>query len=79
MRGGEPTPVAAVILVGLLLAWPAAWNGYPLVFADSGTYLGQAIQLYLGWDRPPHYSLFLHALHWRISLCLLYTSDAADD
>jgi len=68
MRGGEPTPVAAVILVGLLLAWPAAWNGYPLVFADSGTYLGQAIQLYLGWDRPPHYSLFLHALHWRISL-----------
>jgi hypothetical protein len=68
MRGGEPTPVAAVILVGLLLAWPAAWNGYPLVFADTGTYLGQAILGYLGWDRPPHYSLFLYVLHWRVSL-----------
>ncbi len=61
-------PAGAVLLCGLLLAWPAAWNGYPLVFADSGTYLGQAILIYLGWDRPVHYSLFLHALHWRQTL-----------
>jgi hypothetical protein len=58
----------ALIAAGLLLAWPAAWNGYPLVFADTGTYLGQAIQRYLGWDRPPHYSIFLHLLHWRLTL-----------
>ncbi|WP_270937258.1 hypothetical protein [Falsiroseomonas oryzae] len=68
MRRRERTPLAAVLVAGLLLAWPAAWNGYPLVFADTGTYLGQAIRLYLGWDRPPFYSLFLHALHWRITL-----------
>ncbi len=67
MRNGT-TSAGAVILAGVLLAWPAAWNGYPLVFADTGTYLGQALQGYLGWDRPPHYSLFLHALHWRTSL-----------
>ena len=68
MSGREKVPVAAVLAAGLLLAWPAAWNGYPLVFADSGTYLGQAILLYLGWDRPAFYSLFLHALHWRVTL-----------
>lgn len=62
------TPVAAVLLGGLILAWPAAWNGYPLVFADTGTYLGQALLLYLGWDRPATYSLFAHALHWRLTL-----------
>ncbi|MGG5822251.1 hypothetical protein [Falsiroseomonas sp. HW251] len=68
MAAREPVPAAAIVLAGLLLAWPAAWNGYPLVFADSGTYLGQALIGYLGWDRPPHYSLFLHLLHWRVSL-----------
>jgi hypothetical protein len=68
MAGREGVPAAAVLGAGLLLAWPAAWNGYPLVFADTGTYLGQAILIYLGWDRPPFYSLFIHALHWRVTL-----------
>jgi hypothetical protein len=45
------------------LLWPAAINGYPLVFSDTGTYLSQAVQHYLGWDRPIFYSLFLLALH----------------
>jgi hypothetical protein len=64
----EGTPWWGIALAGLLLAWPAALNGYPLVFADTGTYLNQAIRGYLGWDRPAFYSVFLHALHWRISL-----------
>lgn len=68
MSGREKVPLWAVLGAGLLLAWPAAWNGYPLVFADTGTYLGQAILIYLGWDRPPFYSLFIHALHWRVTL-----------
>jgi hypothetical protein len=66
--GGDATPPWAIGLAALLLIWPAAWNGYPLVFADTGTYLGQALMGYVGWDRPPFYSLFIHALHWRISL-----------
>jgi hypothetical protein len=68
MRERDGAPILAVLGAGLLLPWPAALNGYPLVFADSGTYLGQAILLYLGWDRPAFYSLFLHGLHWRTSL-----------
>ena len=31
---------AAVGVAALMPAWPAFWNGYPLVFADTGTYLG---------------------------------------
>ncbi len=62
------TPPWAIGLAAILLIWPAIWNGYPLVFADTGTYLSQALMGYVGWDRPPFYSLFVHALHWRISL-----------
>lgn len=62
--------IPPLVSAALLLAWPAAWNGYPLVFADTGTYLGQTLLLYLGWDRPPFYSLFLYATHWRLSLWL---------
>ncbi len=60
----------AHVAAALLLVWPAFWNGYPLVFADTGTYLGQALLHYLGWDRPPFYSLFLLFTHWRLSLWL---------
>ncbi len=58
---------AAFLLASLALLWPAAWNGYPLVFSDTGTYLSQAIQHYLGWDRPAFYSLFLYPLHMCIT------------
>jgi hypothetical protein len=51
------------LLCVLGLIWPALWNGYPIVFADTGTYLSQAMHRYLGWDRPVFYSLFIFALH----------------
>lgn len=53
----------AVLLAVPLLLWPAFYNFYPLVFADTGTYLSQAVERYLGWDRPVFYSLFLLPLH----------------
>jgi hypothetical protein len=55
--------LAPILLAAALLLWPALWNGYPLVFADTGTYLSQAIERYLGWDRPVFYSLFMFPLH----------------
>ena len=58
---------AALIVSAALLLWPALWNGYPLVFDDTGTYLSQAVHHYLGWDRPVFYSLFLLSLHLTIS------------
>jgi hypothetical protein len=53
-------PLAPVLLGTALPLWPAAINGYPLVFSDTGTYLSQAIHHYLGWDRPIFYQM-VHA------------------
>lgn len=47
-----------------LLLWPALYNGFPLIFSDTGTYISQAMELHLGWDRPPFYSFLLLALDW---------------
>jgi hypothetical protein len=58
---------APVVLAALLMLWPALLNGYPLVFADTGTYLSQAIDHSLGWDRPVFYSFFLLSLHMQLT------------
>ena len=55
--------LAAVVIASVLLVWPGFWNGYPLIFADTGTYIGHSLLIHLGWDRPPFYSLFLFATH----------------
>jgi len=60
---GSSHGIAPILLAAALLLWPAALNGYPLVFSDTGTYLSQAVHHYLGWDRPVFYSLFMLPLH----------------
>ena len=62
-HGDTRRTATALAISALLLLWPALWNGYPIVFDDTGTYLSQAIHRYLGWDRPIFYSLFLFPLH----------------
>ncbi len=59
--------VPSVLAAAALLLWPALWNGYPIVFADTGTYLSQALHLYAGWDRPVFYSLFMLPLHGTVT------------
>jgi hypothetical protein len=59
---------AAVILGAALLIWPAFFNGYPLLFSDSGGFLHQTLGPLMLWDKPYIYGPFLHAFHWRISL-----------
>jgi hypothetical protein len=58
----------AVPAAAALLLWPALWNGFPIVFADTGTYLSQAIHHYAGWDRPVFYSLFMLPLHATVTV-----------
>jgi hypothetical protein len=58
----------AVPAAAAFLLWPALWNGFPIVFADTGTYLSQAIHHYAGWDRPVFYSLFMLPLHATVTL-----------
>ena len=38
------------------------------MFADTGTYLAQAIHRFAGWDRPVFYSLFILPLHETVTL-----------
>lgn len=59
---------AAVLTGALLLIWPAFFNGYPLLFSDSGGFLHQTLGPLMLWDKPFIYGPFLHAFHWRISL-----------
>ncbi|MBK6627601.1 MAG: hypothetical protein IPJ87_10690 [Flavobacteriales bacterium] len=51
-------PARIVPLAALLLLGPALFNGYPLVYADTGTYLTSGFQLGIPADRPLGYGLF---------------------
>ena len=66
----ERRPWPGIVAGALLLCWPAALNGYPLVFADTGNYLGQALEHFVGWNAPPFYSFFLLATDLRLTLWL---------
>lgn len=46
-------PAATLLLLG-----PALWNGYPLVYADTGTYLTSGFEAAIPADRPIAYGLF---------------------
>lgn len=60
----------------LLLLLPALWNGFPLVFSDTGIYLDAAINHHVPIDRPLFYSVFALALHWKISLWPIVVAQA---
>jgi hypothetical protein len=60
--------VAGVGLGAALLVWPALWNGYPLVFSDTGGFLHQTLGPLMLWDKPYVYGPFLHLFHARLSL-----------
>jgi hypothetical protein len=47
---------------------PVHRDFYPIVFADTGTYLSQAVNRYAGWDRPVFYSLFMLPLHATVTV-----------
>lgn len=64
----DRTALLALPAAAALLLWPAVWNGYPIVFADTGTYLSQAIHRHAGWDRPVFYSLFMLPLHAKVTV-----------
>jgi hypothetical protein len=59
---------AAVLVGAALLIWPAFFNGYPLLFSDSGGFLHQTLGPLMLWDKPYVYGPFLHLFHWRVSL-----------
>lgn len=60
----------------ILMLLPALWNGFPLVFSDTGIYLEAAINHHVPIDRPLFYSVFALLLHWKISLWPIVVAQA---
>lgn len=51
-------PLAALAMIAALL-WPALWNGFPIVFYDTGGYLDAAVSGILANGRSTVYGMFL--------------------
>jgi hypothetical protein len=75
-RFGGAAGWLAILAGAALLAWPAALNGYPLVFSDTGGFLHQTLGPLMLWDKPWVYGPLLHALHGRLTLWLPLAAQA---
>jgi len=67
----EDAPIgisAAIVLGALILSWVAIYNGFPLLFWDSGAYIGLAVDNGFWWPRSRSYSEFILMLHQERSL-----------
>jgi hypothetical protein len=58
----------AIAAAALLLCWPAFYNGFPLVYGDSASYIETLDPRKAHWARPVFYTLFLFPFHWRVWL-----------
>ncbi len=58
----------AILAGAVFLIWPAFFNGYPIVFSDTGGFLEQALMPDMGWDKPWIYGPFLTPFHARLTL-----------
>lgn len=50
--------LAGAVMLAVLL-WPALWNGFPIVFYDTGGYLARPFEAALGMGRSAFYGVFL--------------------
>jgi len=68
-RAGEGLKTAAAIaLVTSMFLGIAVWNGFPLMFYDTGAYLAEGLQGAFLVERSPVYSMFLAAAGSAVSL-----------
>ncbi|MBV8912544.1 MAG: hypothetical protein JOZ05_05825, partial [Acetobacteraceae bacterium] len=67
-RSGAVASLLSILVSAGLLLWPALLNGYPLLFGDSGVYLGDGIHLHMSWPRPLFYGLFMLPLHLKTTV-----------
>lgn len=68
--------VILLLIVSIVLIWPAIHNGYPLVYSDSGTYIAAGFSKQTPVDRPIIYSLFVRHMSLSYSLWLVLISQA---
>jgi len=53
------TPIYTSIVLSLLCLFPSLFNGFPLVFSDTGTYIFSGFNLSVPADRPINYGIFI--------------------
>jgi len=58
----------AILVATLLLTWPALYNGYPLLYDDSASYIDTIDPRLAMWARPIFYTLFLRPFHMHVTL-----------
>src|SRR5690349_2456283 len=63
--------VLSIILLCPILLSVALWNGFPIIFYDTGAYMLQGLGHVFLAERSPVYSLFLEASGGRVSLWLV--------
>jgi hypothetical protein len=51
--------IGSIILGAILLMLPSFYNGFPLVYSDTGMYIRSGMELFVPDDRPIVYGLFL--------------------
>lgn len=77
-KAGAPpfTLIPALLLLTPLLLGVAVWNGFPLVFYDTGAYIAQGLAGAFFVERSPIYSLLLPATGAFLSLWLTAAAQA---
>ncbi len=68
--------LAAIGVVGAVLLWPAAYNGYPLIYPDSALYIALSFAPQEYVPRGLSYPLLIHGLHLGYSLWLVILTQA---
>lgn len=61
-------PLLYYFVTGLILVVPALYNKAPLVYSDTGTYLGSARSLLPPLDRTVGYGFIVRAVNWQSTL-----------
>ncbi len=60
--------ILPVLFGTLILSMIGLYNGYPLVYSDTGTYIGSGLQEFVPTDRPVSYGLFIKLFSFNVSL-----------
>lgn len=71
MGRGLIAPALAILAGAALLSWPIAFNGYPIVFSDTGALLDMGLLPSMGWDKPFVYGPLAVAISLHRSLFLV--------
>ncbi len=69
--------LAAIVLLTPVFLYAAAWNGFPLMFFDSGAYVLEGFHRFFVPERSPVYSLFLAYAHGRQNLWYVVWAQSA--